>query len=102
MDTNKEKMLFAALFFSINTVICTISYLGFFGIGIAYYSPVTDTVDVYSYYEMFQVFVISFVMHWINVLLIFYTWYKWSHTTIEEELKTTRSDYGISQQNNRF
>jgi len=63
----------------INTTVCTINYLGFFGIGIVGYLS-SGAIDVTTYADMYHYFIFFFGMYWINVILIFYCWYRNTYT----------------------
>ena len=82
---NKPRSVIAAMIIcGINTTLCVINYLSFFGIGLMGY--VSDgTVDVTTYYDMYPLFMFFFGLYWINVILIFYCWYKYTFTVWTKE-----------------
>jgi hypothetical protein len=79
VDTTPQKIIAAMLLSGINTTLCTINYLSFFGIGIIGYTS-TGAIDVTTYGDMYPVFMFFFGLYWVNVILIFYCWYKYTYT----------------------
>ena len=77
---NKARSVIAAMMIcAINSTLCIIIYLGFFGIGIIGYN-LSSEISVTSYSDMYPLFMFFFGMYWINVLLIFYCWYRYTYT----------------------
>lgn len=76
-EDNPRSTIAAMIMCGINTTICVINYLSFFGIGIVGYLS-DGTVEVNTFGEMYPLFVFFFGMYWINIILIFYCWYKFT------------------------
>lgn len=79
VDTTPQKIIAAMIMAGINTSLCVINYLSFFGIGIIGYTSAGD-VNVVGYDEMYPLFLFFFVLYWINIIFIFYCWYKYTYT----------------------
>jgi len=80
-DPTKERLLFAAILAGINYVICLLISLGFFGIGIVGYTT-SGTTPVSQYLDMYPIYALFFFLHIVNVVLIYYCYYKWSMLSI--------------------
>lgn len=78
-DNRPQSIVAAMIICAINSILCVINYLSFFGIGLIGYGT-TGTPDVTSYGDMYPLFMFFFGMYWINVILIFYCWYKYTYT----------------------
>ena len=78
-ENNARSVIAAMLICAINSILCVIIYLSFFGIGIVGYDT-SGAVDVTTYSDMYPLFMFFFGMYWINVILIFYCWYRYTYT----------------------
>lgn len=77
IEESKEGVIAAMIFCGINWVLCLITYLSFFGIGLpGYNSDGTAVVTLYA--DMYGFFMLFYGLQWINTLLIFFCWYKWT------------------------
>ena len=83
-DSTPKSIIAAMIICAINAILCVINYISFFGIGIIGYIG-DGTVDVNTFADMYQLFMFFFGMYWINVILIFYCWYKHTVTVFTEK-----------------
>jgi hypothetical protein len=74
-----EKTIAALIICAINSMLCMINYISFFGIGIIGYTS-EGGVDVTTYADMYPLFMYFFGLYWVNIIFIFYCWYK--HTNV--------------------
>ena len=75
-NNTKEKTIWAALLAGINYNVCLIATFGFFGIGIIGVSG-DGSVTVTAYHDMYSFYAIMYLLHWVNVGLMFYCYWLW-------------------------
>lgn len=78
-ENNPRSIIAAMIICGINTTLCVINYLSFYGIGIVGYTSDGST-EVTTYADMYPLFMFFFGLYWINMILIFYCWYKYTYT----------------------
>jgi len=78
IEQTKESVIAAAILCAINWLLCLVTYLSFFAVGLVS-SDYLGEVSVTSYAGMYGFFMVFFGLQWVNTLLIYYCWYKWSH-----------------------
>ena len=76
-ENNPKSAIACMIVCGINATICVINYISFFGIGLIGFLS-DGTPDVTTYGGMFPLFMFFFGFYWINVLMIFYCWYKFA------------------------
>lgn len=76
VDNTKEKTIFAMILSGVNYLICLINSLGFFAIGIIGYSS-DGTVTINPNYDMYGLYAIFFLLHMVNIVLIYYCYWLW-------------------------
>ena len=76
-EDNPKSAIAAMIVCGINSTLCVINYLSFFGIGLVGFLSDGST-DVTMYNDMYPLFMFFFGLYWINVILIFYCWYKFA------------------------
>ena len=76
VEQNKESIIAAMILCGINWVICLITYLSFFGVGLVGYDA-DGAASVTLYADMYGYFILFYGLQWINTLLIIFCWYKW-------------------------
>jgi len=72
----KERVYPALLLCGLNIVLSQMNYLGFFGIDIIGYNGVNGSIVLNLQSEMYPYFGFFWVMYFLNVILVFYIWYK--------------------------
>jgi len=77
VEQSKESIIAGAILCGINWVACLVTYLSFFGVGIIGYSG-DGSVTVTTYADMYGFFMLFYGLQWINILLIYLCWYKWT------------------------
>jgi len=86
-ENTPRSTIAAMIVCGINSMLCVINYLSFFGIGIIGYIA-DGTIEVNTYADMYNMFMFFFGMYWINMVFIFYGWYKFAyHIFIDEQKK---------------
>ena len=82
-DNTKEKTMFAMLLCGINIVLCTVCYLGFFGIGILTIQNGVFTIEIYP--GMYPIFGFFWLLYWVNIVFVFYCYYKWVNNPLDAD-----------------
>jgi hypothetical protein len=85
-EDRARSVIAAMIICGLNSTLCVIIYLSFFGIGIIGYN-ISGEVDVTTYTDMYPLFMFFFGMYWINVILIFYCWYRYTYTVWTDKEK---------------
>jgi len=83
-DNTPQKTIAAFIMCALNSVLCLINYLSFFGIGLIGYNA-EGTLDVTTYGDMYPLFMYFFGIYWVNILFIFYCWYKYTGQTVGKQ-----------------
>jgi hypothetical protein len=90
-NNTPEKTIAALIICGINSILCMINYLSFYGIGLVGYDITTGAASVTTYPDMYPLFMYFFGWYWINIILIFYCWYK--HNSVVLVVKETGNIY---------
>lgn len=88
-ENNPRSVIAAMIICALNSILCVIIYLGFFGIGIIGYTT-TGTIEANLYEEMYPLFMFFFGMYWINVIFLFWCWYHLTHHLLIENQKNKK------------
>lgn len=76
IDNTKDKTIAALILCAFNYLLCMINSLAFFAIGIIGVDG-GGTAHVNAYYDMQIFYAIFFLLHWLNIILIYYCWWLW-------------------------
>lgn len=78
---SREKVMFTMLLCGFNIVLTSLCFLGFFGIGVFTIQNGEFIVEIYP--GMYPVFGIFWLLYWINIILLFYCWWKFMRNPLE-------------------
>lgn len=77
VENTKQTTIAAMLLAAINYLLCLIVSFGFFSIGLLG-ADSTGTVLLTAYHEMYAFYGFFFLLHFLNIVLIFYCYYIWA------------------------
>jgi len=77
LENTKHSTIAAMLLAGVNYLLCLIVSFGFFSIGLLGADPM-GIVSATAYHEMYALYGFFFLLHFLNIILIFYCYYLWA------------------------